>query len=364
MKKILKLIAAALAAFVFIGTLVFLYLNGRAKPVEYLEVQPMITDIVNTTVVTGKIEPRNGVNIKPQISGIITQINKEAGQMVKAGEIIAKVKVVPDMNQLSSAESRVRLAQINVKQAEVNYNREKVLYEKGLVSAEEYDKLKQSFRQASEEVKAARDQLEVVKNGVSQINAGASSTLIRSTITGLILDIPVQVGNSVILSNTFNDGTTIATVADMTNLIFKGNIDETEVGRLVTGMPMTITVGALKNLVLKASLEYVSPKSVESNGTNQFEIKAAVKLHNGATIRSGYSANAQIVLARADKVLAIPESTIEFVGDESFVYVVKGDKDAKQYERRKIITGLSDGMNIEVKSGLRRGEIIRGAKKE
>lgn len=363
MKKIFKFAAVALTVLIFIGTFVFLYLNGRSKPVEYLEVQPMTTDIVNTTVVTGKIEPRNGVNVKPQISGIITQITKEAGQMVQAGEIIAKVKVVPDMNQLSSAESRVRLAQLNVKQAEVDYQREKTLYDKGLVSADEYDKIRQKFLQASEEVKAAKDQLDVVKNGVSRINADASSTLIRSTITGLILDIPVKEGNSVIQSNTFNDGTTIATVADMKDLIFKGNVDETEVGRLVTGMPMTITVGALKDLTFKASLEYVSPKSVENNGTNQFEIKAAVKIPAGATMRSGYSANAQIVLSRADKVLAIPESTIEFAGDESFVYVVKGDGKNKEYERRKIVTGLSDGVNIEVKSGLRKGETIRGAKK-
>ena len=360
MKKYSKLIIAAIIALIFIGTFVFLWQKSQPKEVVYNEFTPKLDSIQKTTIITGKIEPRNEVNVKPQISGIIAELLKEPGQFVQKGEVIAKVKVIPDMSQLSSAEMRVRLADINLKQAQVDYQREENLYNQKLVSADEYDKSKQALNQAKHEKLAAEDALEVVRDGVSKSNASASSTLIRSTISGVILDIPVKVGNSVILSNTFNDGTTIATVANMNDLIFRGNIDETEVGQLVNGMNMKITIGALQDLKFDASLEYISPKAVESNGANQFEIKAAVKLSEGSKIRSGYSANAEIVLARADKVLSIPESAIEFSGDSTFVYVIKGEGKNKTYDRTYLETGLSDGVNIEIKKGITAKDKVRG----
>jgi HlyD family secretion protein len=271
------------------------------------------------------------------------------------------------MGQLSSAESRVRLAEMNLKQAQTDFNREENLHKQKLVSDEEFEKVRQQLRQAREEKAAAEDALQVVRDGVSKSNASASSTLIRSTISGVILDIPVKVGNSVINSNTFNDGTTIASVANMQDLIFRGNIDETEVGQLVSGMPMKITIGALQDLKFDASLEYIAPKAVESNGANQFEIKAAVNLapntgdkRKGSTLRSGYSANAEIVLDRAEKVMCVPESTIEFSGDSTFVYIVKSDGKQKTYERRQVTTGLSDGVSIEIKKGLSMSDKVRG----
>ena len=363
MKKYFKIVVAALVVLVFCGTFVFLYMKSKPQPAVYDEFAPKVTDISKTTVITGTIEPRDEVEVKPQISGIITEIYKEAGETVKAGEVIAKVKVIPDMSQLSSAESRVRLADVNLKQAEVNHRREKQLYDRQLVSAEEYDNVRQALDQAREEKAAAVDALEVVRDGVSSSNASASSTLIRSTISGLILDIPVKVGNSVILSNTFNDGTTIATVADMSDLIFRGNIDETEVGQLLTGMDMKITIGALQNLKFDAKLEYISPKATDNNGANQFEIKAAVTVPGTNKIRSGYSANAEIVLESARGVLSVPESAIEFSGSDTYVYVVKGSGEDKTYERRKVTTGLSDGINIEIKSGLKKTEKVRGPQK-
>jgi HlyD family secretion protein len=328
--------------------------------VVYNEFTPKLDSIQKTTIITGKIEPRNEVNIKPQISGIISELLKEPGDYVNAGDVIAKVKVIPDMAQLSSAEMRVRLAEINLKQAQTDFEREQNLYNQKLVSADEFDKTKMSLAQAKHEKIAAQDALEVVRDGVSSSNAKASSTLIRSTISGVILDIPVKVGNSVILSNTFNDGTTIATVANMNDLIFRGNIDETEVGQLVSGMNMKITIGALQDLKFDAALEYISPKATESNGTNQFEIKAAVKLTEGGKIRSGYSANAEIILAKADKVLTIPESAIEFSGDSTFVYVIKGEGKNKNYNRTYVETGLSDGVNIEIKKGITDKDKVRG----
>lgn len=363
MKKYFKYILMALVAVIFIGTFVFLYIKSQPQPEVYDEFTLQRMDIRKTTVVTGKIEPRNEVNVKPQISGIITEILKEAGETVQEGEVIAKVKVIPDMGSLSAAQSRLRLAEINRKQAQTDYDREKTLFDKGLVAADEYDKIAQALRQAREEVDAAQDNLEVVRDGVSKSNVSASSTLIRSTITGLILDIPVKVGNSVILANTFNDGTTIATVANMNDLIFRGNIDETEVGRLSTGMTMKITIGALQDLKFDARLEYIAPKATDQNGANQFEIKAAVNLPSNATnIRSGYSANAEIVLAEAKNVLAVQESAIEFDSDDTYVYVIKGEGDKQTYERRKVQTGISDGINIEIRSGVKPNERIRGPK--
>lgn len=352
-------------AILFIGTFVFLYLQSLPQLEHYESYEPVVRDIRRTTIVTGKIEPRDEVAVKPQISGIITEILKEAGQHVEAGEIIAKLKVIPDMNQLASAESRVRLSRINCEQAKVNYDRQKALYDKGLISANDYEKVLQAYDQAREEVSVAQEQLELTRDGVSASNASSSNTLVRSTISGLILDIPVKVGNSVILTNTFNDGTTIATVADMSKLIFRGNIDETEVGRLTTGMPMEITIGALQDLRFSAALEYISPKATANGGANQFEIKAAVhvptdSLGSTALIRSGYSATAQIVLDKSDRVLSIPEAAVEFSGDSTFVYVIGGTSSKTTYTRTPVRIGLSDGINIEIKQGLKATDRVRG----
>ena len=369
MKKYSKLIIAVIIALIFIGTFVFLWQKSQPKEVVYNEFTPAVNDLRKTTIITGKIEPRNEVYVKPQISGIITEILKEAGDYVQAGEVIAKVKVIPDMGSLSNAEARVRLADINLEQAKVDYDREKNLYDQKLVSADEFDKVSQQLRQAKHELSAATDALQVVRDGFSKSNASASSTLIRSTISGIILDIPVKVGNSVINSNTFNDGTTIATVANMNDLIFRGNIDETEVGQLTMGIPLKITIGALQDMSFDAALEYISPKATETNGANQFEIKAAVKLSASTPgsspsgkdkIRSGYSANAEIVLAKTDKALTIPESAIEFSGDSTFVYVLTDSLSEKKYDRRFVETGLSDGVNIEIKKGLTTKDKVRG----
>ncbi len=360
------MIAVALVPVLFIGTFVFLYLHSRPEAERFETFEPIQRDIRRTTIVTGKIEPRDEVAVKPQISGIITELYKEAGQRVDAGEVIAKLKVIPDMNQLASAESRVRLASINAEQAQRDYERQKTLYDKGLISSNDYEKVSQAYRQSREEVKVAQEQLELTRDGVSASNALSSNTLVRSTISGIILDIPVKVGNSVILTNTFNEGTTIATVADMSDLIFRGNIDETEVGRLVTGMPMQITIGALQDLRFSASLEYISPKAVANGGANQFEIKAAVRVPTDSgnvstpLIRSGYSATAQIVLDEAKSVLSIPEAAIEFNGDSTFVYVQQGSASDETYTRKPVVIGLSDGINVEIRKGLTDKDRVRG----
>jgi len=356
MKKFGKILIFALIALVFLGTFFYLFKRSQPQEIQYQELSPAMGDISRSTVVTGKIQPRDEVNVKPQISGIVAEVYKEAGQMVQQNEVIAKLKVIPDMGQLSSAQSRVRLSEVNLKQARTNFNREKALFDKQLVSPEEFEKVQQALRQAEEEHAIAKETLEIVRDGVSSSNKSGSTTLVRSTISGLILDVPVKVGNSVINSNTFNDGTTIATVANMNDLIFDGNIDETEVGRLHIGLPVRISVGALQDFSFDAALEYISPKATESGGANLFEIKASVSVPDSVTIRSGYSANAEIVLQQVKNVLTIPESAIQYDGDKTYVFV----KEADEYVRRDVQTGLSDGVNIEIKSGLEMGQTVRG----
>ncbi|WP_177603143.1 efflux RND transporter periplasmic adaptor subunit [uncultured Phocaeicola sp.] len=364
MKKYVKVAVLIIIGLIFLGTFVFLYQKSQPKETVYEVARVERDTLIQTTVATGKIEPRDEVQIKPQISGIIAEVYKEAGQTVKQGEVIAKVKVIPELGQLNSAESRVRLATINGKQAETDLERMEQLYKNKLVSSEEYEKTLLAAKQAREELQASKDNLEIVKEGITKNSASFSSTLIRSTIDGLILDVPIKVGNSVIMSNTFNDGTTIATVANMGDLIFRGNVDETEVGRIHEGIPVKITLGALQDMKFDAVLEYISPKSVENNGANQFEIKAAIQVPSDVTIRSGYSANAEMELQRADNVLCIPESTLEFQGDSTFVYVLTDSVPTQKFARRSIKTGISDGIKIEVKNGLKANELVRGLKKE
>lgn len=362
MKHFLKIILVLAVAAVFVWTFIFLFRKSQPKTVEY-EIENVVSaTLEKTTVVTGKIEPRNEILIKPQISGIISELYKEAGQQVKEGEVIAKVKVIPELGQLNSAESRVRVAEMNLKQYQTDAERTKTLFEQKFESQETYENALLKVKQAQEELQVAKDQLEIVRDGITKNSASMSSTLIRSTITGLILDVPVKVGNSVIQANTMNDGTTIATVANMNDLIFRGNIDETEVGRVHEGMPVKITLGALQDMEFDAKLEYISPKGVEQNGANQFEIKATVVVPDTVTVRAGYSANAEIVLQRAADVLCIPEGTIEFSGDTAFVYVVK-DSVEWEFDRREIKTGMSDGIKMEVKTGLSIDDKLRGAKK-
>ena len=364
MKKFLKITLLVVLTAGIIGTFVFLWMKSRPKVVVYETVNAEITDLQKTTVATGKVEPRDEILIKPQISGIIDEVYKEAGQSIRKGEVIAKVKVIPELGQVNSAESRVRLAEINEKQAQTDFDRVEKLFKNKLISREDFEKSEVALKQARVEVQTAKDALEIIKEGITKNSASLSSTLIRSTIDGLILDVPVKAGNSVIMSNTFNDGTTIATVANMNDLIFKGKIDETEVGRILEGMPVKLTIGALQNLTFDAKLEYISPKGVEENGANQFEIKAAVSVPDSVQIRSGYSANAEIVLQRAQQTLAVPESVIEFSGDSTFVYVMTDSVPEQKFQRKPVTAGMSDGIKIEIKSGVTAKDKIRGAEKK
>jgi len=362
MKKLIRIVLLLALAAGVLGTFYFLWKKSQPKVKTYQIEEVAIATIEKRTVATGKVEPRNEIMIKPQMSGIIAELYKEAGDFVKAGEVIAKIKVIPDMVSLSNAESRVTRAQLVFDQSKRNFDRDEKLYAEKVLSRDNFEKSKLQFKNDEEELKAAKENLSLVRDGISSDKSQLSNTLVRSTINGTILNVPVKIGNSVIQSNTFNDGTTIASVANMSDMLFVGKLDETEVGRMQPGMLMDIMIGALQDVKLQAVLEYISPKGSEEAGAVMFEMKAAVKVPENVFVRAGYSANAEIVMNKAEKVLTIPESCVEFSNDSAFVQILTVES-PQTFERKHIEVGMSDGMKIEVKSGLKLKDKVRGAEK-
>lgn len=360
MKKVFKIIGIVILVGAFGGTLFFLYTKSKKKPDVYETKNPFVSDVVMKTVATGSVVPRFEIEIKPQVSGIIDELYVIAGDRVVKDQVIARIKIIPDMVTLNSAETRLNRAEINFEDAKTDYERQQKLFDKEVISYEEFRNAKVAYDSAKEEMTAAENNLELIKNGVTKKAAEATNTLVRSTINGMVLDVPVEEGNSVIQSNTFNDGTTIATVADMGDMIFEGKVDETEVGKISEGMPIEMEIGAIEKEKFQATLEYISPKGVEENGAIQFEIKARVDLKEGQFIRAGYSANANIVLDQKDDVLVIPEGLLKFENDSSFVEVQTGEE--QQFEKRYVQTGLSDGINIEITEGLTEEDKVKGEK--
>jgi len=360
MKRILKYLLFIGLAALFIWLMYFLYEKTAKKPDVFAIEHAKKSTIIKKTVANGKIVPRKEILIKPVVSGIIRELYAVAGKQVKKGDALARIQIVPDMLSLSNAENRVHSAEIAVQNAQLTFDRNKPLADKGVISASEMQGYDIAMRNAKQDLASAQESLQVVRDGISRSSSG--NTVVRSTIDGMVLDVPVKEGNSVIERNNFNEGTTIAAIADMKDLIFQGNVDESEVGKVKLGMPVLITVGAIDNAKWNADLEYIAPKGVEENGAIQFEIRAAVQPKEGQTLRSGYSANADIELERQDSVLAVPESIVEFneKGDSAFVFV----KDGEDWKRTYIKTGISDGINLEVMSGVGASTELKGAKKE
>lgn len=359
MKKFFKILLIILLIASFIGTGYILYSKSKKQPKIFKTEKAHIDNVVKKTVATGSVVPRKEIEIKPQVSGIIEEVYLEAGKKVNNGDVIAKVKIIPDMVTLNNAESRVNRAQLNYEDSKIDYNRQKELYDKKVIPFEAYQKAQLAFNTAREERDAAQNNLDLIRKGVTKKTANATNTLIRSTIDGMILDVPVEVGNSVIQANTFNAGTTIAVVADMTDMVFEGKVDETEVGKIHEGMDIILTIGAIENEKFDAKLAYLSPKGVEENGAIQFEIKADVNLKEGQFIRAGYSANASIVLERKDSVMVLREGLIKFDGDSAYVEI---ETDSQLFVRQNIELGLSDGISIEVIDGLALTDKVKAEK--
>jgi HlyD family secretion protein len=334
---------------VFGWTLYFLYSKNEKKPTRYVTEQPFNATIVKKTVATGKVIPRKEIEIKPQVSGIIDKLYVEPGDKVKSGDLIARIRIIPNMLNLNNAENRVRLAELNLKNAKRDYDRNKGLFDEGVISAASFQSVEITYENAGQELNAAKDNLEIIRKGATARSGKTSNTLVRSTSSGMILDVPVEEGNSVIEANTFNEGTSIATVADMEDMIFEGKVDESEVGKIRTGMTLLMSIGAIEDQKFEAKLAYIAPKGVEENGAIQFEIRADMELKDSLFVRANYSANADIVLDQRDSVLAIQEAWLQFEEEKPFVEIETADQ---VFEKREIKTGLSDGINVEILEGL------------
>jgi HlyD family secretion protein len=356
MKRFFKIFGLLVFAALVIWVFAYLYKKSKSEPVVFETELPFKSNIIKKTVATGSVVPRKEIAIKPQESGIITKIYVDPGDSVKQGDLIARIQIIPEMIEVNAAENRLNKARLEYENALIEFERKRDLFEERVIARSEFEAEELRFNTRREDLNAAENHLQLIQEGVTRKMGAQTNTLIRSTIDGMVLDVPVKEGNSVIRSNAFNDGTTIAIIADMSEMIFEGKVDETEVGKIKEGMHLLLTIGALDAESFDAYLEYISPKGREESGAIQFEIRAAVKLQKNMFIRSGYSANADIVLDRRDSVLVVAEKVLQFSGDSIFVEVEKG---SQIFEKRHVKTGLSDGINIEILEGVVSEEKIK-----
>ncbi|EMY82564.1 membrane fusion efflux protein, RND family [Psychroflexus gondwanensis ACAM 44] len=358
MKKVVTIIVLLVIVALFGGSLYYLYQKNQESPEVFKTETPTTQTIVKKTMATGTLVPREEVDIKPNISGVVDRLFVKAGDNVEVGDMIAQLKVVPNITNLNSAKNQVRQSKINLENEKKVFNRQKELYEKGVISENDFDLAKNSYDNSLQTVKAAEENLEIISTGTTQDAGNAATTEIKARISGMVLDVPVEVGNQVIEANNFNEGTTIATIAKTDDMIFQGKVDESEVGKIKEGLPLEITVGAIEDETFNAILDYISPKGTEENGAVQFDIEGSLKETKGIFIRAGLSANASIILERSTDVLAISESLVQFEKEtkEPFVEIEVGNQ---QFEKKMVELGLSDGINVEVISGVEESDKIK-----
>ncbi len=355
MKKFIWYAVLGLIAVVFIGTAVFLYNKSQEKPVNYTSDEVFKTTIVKKTVAVGKVIPRREVEIKSQVSGVVEKLYVMAGQNVNKGDIIAKITLAPNMVMLNQAESQLESAKINFENATVEFERQKKLFADKLISESEYNKFLLNYELQKEAVASAENNLLLMKSGATK-KSDKVSNMIPATVTGMILDLPFKEGAFIVETSSFGSGTTVATLADMTDMIFEGMVDESEVGKIREGMELELDVGALEGEPFTAILEYISPKGVTDQGTIKFQIRAAVKLSDKLFLRSNYSANADIVLEKKENVVAINEGNLIIEEKAQFVEIETGPQ---KFDKREVKTGISDGINIEIVEGLKEGDKIK-----
>ena len=355
--KILKYTAISLLVIGALFAAAYFIKTNDKSVIVYDTQKTLITSIERKTVVTGKVIPEDEVEIKPQIQGIIDVIFVEEGDLVKTGDLLAKIKVVPNEQNLNSAEGRLANSRIVLKNAQIEFNRNKDLFEKGIISKQDFDNVQLRYNQSKLDVSNAISDLQIIRSG-SKGGAASANTNIRATVPGTVLEIPVEEGFQVIASNSFNAGTTIATIADLNKMIFEGKVDEAEVGKLKVGMPLEVSLGAIEDQALQAKLKFIAPKGNEEQGAVQFKIEADLYLNDSIFVRAGYSANASLVLERKDSIMAISESLLQFDRKTEEPYVEIEIEDQK-FERRDVKIGISDGVNVEIISGVSKDDKIK-----
>ncbi|HTU68611.1 MAG TPA: efflux RND transporter periplasmic adaptor subunit [Steroidobacteraceae bacterium] len=353
MKRIIKYVLLGLVGVLFIYTIVFLYQKSQAKPVVYTLDSPATMTIVKKTVAVGKVIPRREIEVKSQVSGVVEKVYVTPGQTVKKGAIIARIALRPNMLNVSQAESQLQSAKLSLQNQAADLDRYRALQKQGVISQSQFNTYTTNYDLQKEAVASADNALQLLRTGASR---GMVSNMIPATIDGTVLDVPNKEGAFILETSTFQSGTTLASLADMNDMIFEGLVDEAEVGKLKQGMELVINVGALQGKPFKAILEYIAPKGVTDQGSIKFTIRAAVQLDASLFLRSNYSANADIVLDKRENVLAINEGDLIIEDKKTFVEV---ETSPQNFEKREIQTGLSDGINIEVVSGLKAEEKVK-----
>ncbi|MEN1784263.1 MAG: efflux RND transporter periplasmic adaptor subunit [Bacteroidota bacterium] len=351
MKKSVTIAILLVILVAFTGSMYYLYQKNSEDPTIYKTESPSKQNIVKKAVATGSILPLEEVLIKPNISGVIEEVYVEGGDYVKTGDLLAKIKVVPNLNALNDARDAIDQAKITLNDQRRNYERQLGIFNRGVISKADLERAEVTYDQAKQTYKAALKRFDIIKTGTASGYGKQANTLIRATVSGMVLDVPVEKGNQVIESNTFNEGTTIAAIADVEKMIFEGKVDESEVGKIRENLPLEITVGAIEDQTFDAVLDYIAPKGIEENGAIQFEIKGTLTKKDTTFIRAGLSANASIILARADSVLALKEALVQFdkATKAPFVEIEIGEQ---EFERKDLELGISDGIFVEVKAGL------------
>ncbi|HEU4603357.1 MAG TPA: efflux RND transporter periplasmic adaptor subunit [Steroidobacteraceae bacterium] len=355
MKRVIKWLVLGAIGFIFLGTMGFLYKKSHQPPTVFQVDSPTRMDIIKKTVATGKVIPRREIEVKAQVSGVVDKLYVVAGQTVKKGAIIARIALRPNMINVSKAEADLLAAKISLQKQAADFERYKQLRAQHLISETEFTQFSTDYELQKEAVSSAENTLLLLKTGATK-DSDKVSNMIPATIDGMVLDVPNKEGAFIVESSTYQSGTTLATLADMNDMIFEGLVDESEVGKLKEGMELLLNVGALEGKPFKATLEYIAPKGVTDQGAIKFTIRAAVQLNKDLFLRSNYSANADIVLDKRENVLAINEGDLIIDDKGTFVEV---ETAPQQFEKREIKTGLSDGINIEVVSGLTEKEKIK-----
>lgn len=357
-KKIFYIVFGIFIIVLFVGTAGYLYYKSQEPTMIFKTESPVIGDLQNITVASGTIVPRKEIKIKPQVSGIVEEIYVQPGEEVQKGTALAKIRIVPNLVNLNEAENRLNKSRIVYTDAKQEMERQEKLYKKQLISDAEFKRYQVRLRTAAVDLETAQKNVQLIKEGETKQESATNNTLIQSTIAGTVLVIPVKVGDTVVEANGFNAGTTIAMIADMSELVFEGEIDESEVGKLHEGMKLYLAIGAIVEQEFQATLEYIAPKgNKERDGAVQFQIKAAVEPEEGILLRSGYSANAKIVLAKKVSILTLPESLIMYDNEQQpYVEVEIGEQ---IFEKRTVELGLSNGISVEIVSGITLADRIK-----
>lgn len=360
MNKIVKYVLIGILVLGALWAAAFFVKSNSKSAITYETKNPFTANIQKKSVATGKVVPEDEVEIKPQISGIIDEIFLEEGAKVNAGDLIAKIKVVPNEQSMNQARGRVKNAEIALNNTKIEYDRNKAIFDKGVISSQDFNTQQLRYDQAKLELQNARSDYQIIRDG-SAGGSATANTNIRATVSGTVLEIPVKEGDQVIQSNNFNDGTTIATIADLSIMIFEGKVDEGEVGKLKLGMPLEISLGAINDKKFDAKLRFIAPKGVEESGAVQFKIEGDVTVEDDFLIRAGYSANASLVLEQKDSVMVIPEALLQFdkVTDKPFVEVAVGTEEEQKFERKNVEIGISDGVNVEIVSGITKEDRVK-----